>query len=149
MARQVIREAGCAGIGSSGRGGRSCRARCRAVAVVVAGVLVQDVPEVAFTEDQQPVGQFGPGGAEQAVQEARRRRRPWPRWVELASRLTSRSINGACGLRGIVAREGGGMDGQPVGLTVALALFPDIDSPRIVAPVTRWKGDSCPISSTP
>jgi hypothetical protein len=32
------------------------------VAVVVAGVLVQDVPEVAFAEDQQPVGQFGPGG---------------------------------------------------------------------------------------
>jgi hypothetical protein len=32
------------------------------VAVVVAGVLIQQVPKMAFTEDQHPVGEFGSGG---------------------------------------------------------------------------------------
>ena len=37
-------------------------ASVRALAVVVAGVLVQYVPEVALAEDQHPVGELGADG---------------------------------------------------------------------------------------
>jgi hypothetical protein len=37
-------------------------ASVRVLAVVVAGVLVQYVPEVALAEDQHSVGEFGTGG---------------------------------------------------------------------------------------
>jgi len=42
----------------------------RALAVVVPGVLGQDAPEVAFAEDQHPVGQLGPGGQHEPLRES-------------------------------------------------------------------------------
>jgi hypothetical protein len=43
-------------------------------AVVVSGVPGDDVPQVSFAEDQDAVGEFGSGGADEAFGEAVRSR---------------------------------------------------------------------------
>jgi hypothetical protein len=54
----------------------------RSLAVVVPRVPGEQVPELAFAEDQHPVGEFGPGGQDEPLGV---RVGPGTRWRDLQS----------------------------------------------------------------
>ena len=73
--RRILPQTG-SGTGASGRGGRSCSARCGRLSVVVRRVSGEHPAQVSLAEDQHPVGELGADGQHEAFGEAVRARTP-------------------------------------------------------------------------
>ena len=74
-------------------------------------VLGKDGPQVAFTEDQDAVGELGPDGEDEALGEAVGPRAPWQDLHDVDARTGNNVVEGVGELAGAVAHEepdGGG-----------------------------------------